>query len=69
MRIIDCVNSPHLVPLKRLVGLTREYYNWSSRCVEKPRSNYHRWYYVFANECERRGYSLERVLKNETPTH
>lgn len=62
-KIHDCLAKPEVVPLRRLVGLTRDYYKMSQANVNNPHSNHHRWYYVFACECERRGYSLDRVLK------
>ena len=63
LRIHDCLANPGVVPLRRLVGLTRDYYKMSYASVDNYHSNYHRWYYILACECERRGYSLDRVLK------
>lgn len=57
------IANPQTIPLRRLVQLTREYYRWSARKVDKPGSQHHIWYYTLANECERRGLNLERIIK------
>lgn len=54
---------PQKMSLRRLVALTRDYYRMSAANVDNPRSNHHRWYYICANECERRGLELERIVK------
>lgn len=66
MRIIDCINNPSAIPLRKLVELTREYHRWSECKVDTPHSQHHAWYYALANECERRGYDLDRVLKKHS---
>ena len=60
-RICDYLAEPVNIPLRVLVGLTRHYYHMSAASVDNPRSNFHRWYYILASECERRGY-LDRIL-------
>jgi hypothetical protein len=54
--------SPQKMTLRRLVALTRDYYRLSAANVDKPQSKVHRFYYVCANECERRGLDLDRVI-------
>jgi hypothetical protein len=62
MSIQTEIANPQTIPLRRLVRLTREYYRWSARKVDQPNSQHHQWYYQLANECERRGLSLERII-------
>jgi hypothetical protein len=54
---------PQQMSLRRLVGLTRDYHRMSTASVSNSYSNYHRWYYICANECERRGLDLQRIIK------
>jgi hypothetical protein len=63
MRIIDYLSSPSTIPLRKLVELTRDLHKWSERKVDTPHSQHHAWYYALANECERRGLDLDRVLR------
>jgi hypothetical protein len=54
---------PQEMSLRRLVALTRDYYRSSAANVDNSRSQVHRWYYICANECERRGLDLERIIR------
>lgn len=68
MRLIDYFSNPQSIPLRKLVELTRDLNQWSERNVDNPRSTFHRWYYTLANECERRGYDLSRILRSDDYT-
>ena len=63
LRIIDYLTHPTQIPLRKLVGLTRDYHRMSAINTDNTHSNYHRWYYCLANECERRGLDLNRIVK------
>jgi hypothetical protein len=62
-RIIDHLSNPPAIPLRKLVELTRDMHRWSAAKVDQPSSQHHRWYYCLANECERRGLDLNRIIK------
>jgi hypothetical protein len=63
MNIYQDLANPKAIPLRRLVALTRDYYRMSAATADKGHARYHRWYYRLAAECERRGLSLERIVK------